>query len=123
MYEPGADRKLIGVEAVIDKDLCTELLARELDADLFVMLTDADAVYLDWGQPTQREIRQATPTALADITFAAGSMGPKVDAACHFARVTGKKAAIGALADLEQIIAGTAGTTISVEGEGMQCSA
>jgi carbamate kinase len=123
MYEPGADRKLIGVEAVIDKDLCTELLARELDADLFVMLTDADAVYLDWGQPTQRSIRKATPAALADITFAAGSMGPKVDAACHFARVTGKKAAIGALADLEQIIAGTAGTTISVQGEGMQCSA
>jgi carbamate kinase len=122
MYEPGAERKLIGVEAVIDKDLCTELLARELDADLFVMLTDAAAVFLDWGQPAQREIRTATPAALADIKFAAGSMGPKVDAACHFARVTGKKAAIGALADLEQIINGTAGTTISVQGEGMQCS-
>jgi carbamate kinase len=121
MYEPGADRKLIGVEAVIDKDLCTELLARELDADLFVMLTDADAVYLDWGKPTQRAIQQATPVALADVGFAAGSMGPKVDAACHFARATGKKAAIGALADLERIIAGTAGTTISAHGEAMRC--
>ena len=121
MYEPGADRKLIGVEAVIDKDLCTELLARELDADLFVMLTDADAVYLDWGKPTQRAIRSATPAALADITFAAGSMGPKVDAACHFAQATGKKSAIGALADLERIIAGTAGTTISTRGEAMVC--
>jgi carbamate kinase len=122
MYQPGADRKLIGVEAVIDKDLCTELLARELAADLFVMLTDADAVYLDWGKPTQRAIRQATPAALANIGFAAGSMGPKVDAACHFARATGKKAAIGALADLEQIIAGNAGTTISAHGEDMVVS-
>jgi carbamate kinase len=121
MYQPGADRKLVGVEAVIDKDLCTELLARELDADLFVMLTDADAVYLDWGQPTQRALRKATPAALGDITFAAGSMGPKVDAACRFAQATGKKAAIGALADLQQIIAGEAGTTISVLGEGMLC--
>ena len=108
MYQQGADRKLIGVEAVIDKDLCTELLARELDADLFVMLTDADAVYLDWGTPTQRAIRRATPASLADIGFAAGSMGPKVNAACSFAQATGKKAAIGALADLAQIIAGDA---------------
>ena len=54
MYERGANRKLIGVEAVIDKDLCSELLARELNADLFVMLTDAEAVYLDWGKPTQK---------------------------------------------------------------------
>jgi carbamate kinase len=121
MYEPGADRKLVGVEAVIDKDLCTELLARELDADLFVMLTDADAVYLDWGKPTQRAIRSATPGSLADVAFAAGSMGPKVDAACHFAKATGKKAAIGALADLERIIAGSAGTTISTQGSGMVC--
>lgn len=121
MYEPGAERKLIGVEAVIDKDLCTELLARELNADLFVMLTDADAVYLDWGKPTQRAIRQSTPAALADITFAAGSMGPKVSAACRFAQATGNKAAIGALADLGQIIAGSAGTTISAHGDGMVC--
>jgi carbamate kinase len=121
MYQPGADRKLIGVEAVIDKDLCTELLARELDADLFVMLTDADAVYLDWGKPTQRAIREATPAELGKVGFAAGSMGPKVDAACHFAQATGKKSAIGALADLERIIAGTAGTTISTHGAAMRC--
>lgn len=121
MYEPGANRKLIGVEAVIDKDLCTELLARELNADLFVMLTDADAVYLDWGKPTQRAIRQATPASLADVSFAAGSMGPKVSAACHFAQATGNQAAIGALADLGQIIAGNAGTTISAKGNGLVC--
>jgi len=122
MYQKGADRKLIGVEAVIDKDLCTELLARDLDADLFVMLTDADAVYLDWGTPTQRAIRRATPASLADIGFAAGSMGPKVNAACAFAQATGKKAAIGALEDLSRIIAGEAGTTISVDGDGMVCA-
>ncbi len=113
MYEPGADRKLVGVECVIDKDLATELLARELDADLLVMLTDADAVYVDWGKPTQRAIRRASPAVLAARSFAAGSMGPKVSAACRFAEATGKRAAIGALADLERIIAGDAGTTIS----------
>jgi carbamate kinase len=118
MYEKGADRKLAGVEAVIDKDLCSELLARELDADLFVMLTDADAVYADWGKPTQRAIRRSTPAALASIPFAAGSMGPKVDAACRFARTTGKTAAIGALADLSRILAGQAGTTVVSQGTG-----
>ncbi len=119
LYQKGADRKLIGVEAVIDKDLCSELLARELDADLFVMLTDADAVYLDWGTPTQRAIRRATPAALSGIGFAAGSMGPKVAAACAFAQATGKKSAIGALEDLSRIIAGEAGTMISVHGDGI----
>ena len=63
MYEKGADRKLVGVEAVIDKDLCSELLARELEADMYVMLTDADAVYLDWGKPTQKSIRRSSPAA------------------------------------------------------------
>ncbi len=116
MYEPGADRKLAGVEAVIDKDLCSALLARELDADLLVMLTDADAVYADWGKPTQRPIRSTSPNALAGISFAAGSMGPKVDAACRFVAATGKPAAIGALADLNRIIAGEAGTTVFAAG-------
>jgi carbamate kinase len=119
LYQKGADRKLIGVEAVIDKDLCSELLARELDADLFVMLTDANAVYLDWGTPAQRAIRRATPASLQDIGFAAGSMEPKVAAACAFAQATGKKAAIGALEDISRIIAGEAGTTISVHGDGI----
>ena len=116
MYERGADRKLVGVEAVIDKDLCSELLARELDADLLVMLTDADAVYADWGKPTQRPIRRTSPEALAGIPFAAGSMGPKVEAACRFAKATGKRAAIGALSDLNLIIAGEAGTTVDPTG-------
>jgi carbamate kinase len=116
MYQPGADRKLQGVEAVIDKDLCSELLARELGADLLVMLTDANAVYVDWGKPTQRPIHRGSPGSLAGIHFAAGSMGPKVEAACRFAEATGKPAAIGALSDLSKIITGEAGTTVDPAG-------
>jgi carbamate kinase len=112
LYERGAERKLVGVEAVIDKDLCSELLARELDADLLVMLTDADAVYADWGRPTQRPIRRASAAALAAMPFAAGSMGPKVEAACRFVAATGHRAAIGALGDVSRILAGEAGTTV-----------
>jgi carbamate kinase len=119
MYEAGAQRKLVGVECVIDKDFATELLARELDADLFVMLTDADAVYVDWGKPSQKAIRRASPAALSAMPFAAGSMGPKVGAACRFASATGKKAAVGALADLARIIAGDAGTTVSATENGV----
>jgi carbamate kinase len=119
MYEAGKNRRLAGVECVIDKDLASELLARDLFADLFVMLTDAEAVYADWGKPTQRQIRRASPAALIKMPFAAGSMGPKVEAACRFAAVTGKKAAIGALADLNRIIAGEAGTTVSSKETGI----
>jgi carbamate kinase len=115
MYEPSKERNLIGVEAVIDKDFASELLARELKADLFVMLTDADAVYVDWGKPTQRAIRRAPPAALRHFRFPAGSMGPKVDASCMFAEATGKRAAIGALKDLAGIAAGEAGTTVTTE--------
>ena len=116
--EPGKNRALAGIECVIDKDLASELLARDLGADVFVMLTDADAVYSDWGKPTQKAIRRASPDALAAMSFAAGSMGPKVAAACRFASATGKTAAIGALADLGRIMSGDAGTIVSrQEGE------
>ncbi|HUA78031.1 MAG TPA: carbamate kinase [Acetobacteraceae bacterium] len=111
VYEAG--RKLRGVEAVIDKDFCSELLARELAADLFVMATDAAAVFLDWGKPTARAIRSATPDAIEAHSFPAGSMGPKVRAAANFARATGRNAAIGSLKDLAAIIEGAAGTTVS----------
>jgi carbamate kinase len=110
-YAPG--RQLVGVEAVIDKDLCSELLARQLEADVFIMATDADAVYVDWGKPSAKAIRQASPEAIRAFPFPAGSMGPKVEAACHFAERTGKRAAIGALADLDRMLTGEAGTTIT----------
>lgn len=106
MYEQGKDRSLIGVEAVIDKDFCSELLARELEADLFIMATDADAVFTGWGTPDQKAIHKTTPEAIGKYTFPAGSMGPKVDAACQFARGPGRMAAIGALADIEAIVRG-----------------
>jgi carbamate kinase len=118
-HEKGSDRRLMAVECVIDTDLASEVLARELGADLFVMLTDADAVYIDWGKPTQKAIRRASPEALSRMPFAAGSMGPKVEAACRFASRTGKSAAIGALADLGRIIAGEAGTTVSASERGV----
>jgi carbamate kinase len=111
VYESGG--KLAGVEAVIDKDWCSELLARQLDADVFVMATDADAVFVDWGKPTAKAFRRASPQAMRGYSFPAGSMGPKVDAACHFVEQTGKAAAIGALKDLAAIIRGEAGTTIA----------
>jgi hypothetical protein len=117
VYEDGKERQLAGIECVIDKDLATELLARELGADLLVMLTDADAVYTDWGKPTQKAIRRASAQELGVMSFAAGSMGPKVDAACRFVRATGKPAAIGALNDLSRIIAGAAGTTVRLDGD------
>jgi carbamate kinase len=118
VYEPG--RKLRGIEAVIDKDLCSELLARELDADLFIMATDADAVFENWGKPNARAMRRASPEALTAYPFPAGSMGPKVDAARRFAEATGKRAAIGALKDLPGIISGQAGTTVTKEAAGIE---
>lgn len=117
--EPGGRRRLVGVECVIDKDLATELLARELDADLLAILTDVDAIYVDWGTPNQRAIRSASPQALAGLSFPAGSMGPKVEAACRFATATGKRACIGSLKDLSAMIAGTAGTTVTTAVEGI----
>ncbi|HXK21566.1 MAG TPA: carbamate kinase [Myxococcota bacterium] len=112
MYQPGADRKLVGVEAVVDKDACTELLAREIGAELFVMATDAEAVFVDFGKPTQRGIHRANPAELSKLSFPAGSMGPKVEAACHFAATTGHTAAIGSLADIPAIARGEKGTLV-----------
>jgi carbamate kinase len=111
-FVPGKERTLTGVEAVIDKDLASELLAREIEADLFVMATDVDGVYSDWGTPDQRRLDQVTPGELRQMDFAAGSMGPKVDAAARFVEATGRRAAIGALDDIDQIVAGQAGTNV-----------
>ena len=89
MYARDRERYLVGVEAVIDKDLASSLLARELDADLFVMATDVDGVYTDWGTPAQARIERATPDQLKAMDLPAGSMGPKVDAAMEFVAATG----------------------------------
>ncbi|PBQ19944.1 carbamate kinase [Pseudomonas congelans] len=114
-----APGKLAGVEAVIDKDLCSTMLAEELESDLLLIATDVDAAYVDFGKPTQKAIGQAHPDEMEKLGFAAGSMGPKVQAACEFARHTGKVAAIGSLADIEAIVQGLAGTRISTGHPGI----
>lgn len=111
--------KLHGVEAVIDKDLAGGLLARDLEADRFIMLTDVPYIYEAYGEPGQRAIRSAHPDLLDPLDFASGSMGPKVTAACEFARATGKISAVGRLSELNRIMQGDAGTVISCEHPGI----
>jgi carbamate kinase len=115
-YKRGENRVLVGVEAVIDKDLASSLLARDLGADLFVMATDVDAVYRDWGTPDQTRLDRLTPEQIDAMSFPAGSMGPKVQAAREFAEATGKRAAIGSLEQIDGLVAGTAGTNIAPAG-------
>lgn len=114
------NRKLFGVEAVIDKDLASGLLAKGLNAEMFVMLTDVANVFVNFGTSNQKPIRAAHPDALEALDFAAGSMGPKVLGACQFVRETGQQSAIGQLSDLIEIMAGEAGTLISNEVEGIE---
>jgi len=109
----GAGCVLERVEAVIDTDLVSELLAREVDADLLVMTTDVDAVYADWGLRTQRRLRQVTPEALRVMDFPSGSMGPKVEAAARFVEATGRRAAIGSLDEIVKIVDGASGTLVA----------
>jgi carbamate kinase len=103
------------MEAVIDKDLASELLAREVGADLFVIATDVDGVYVEWGTPQQRKLTWVTPQELRRYPFPAGSMGPKVAAAAQFVEKTGRRAAIGSLQDIAEIVAGTAGTNVAAK--------
>jgi carbamate kinase len=103
---------LRGVEAVVDEDLTSALLARRLDADLLLMLTGADSLHADWGGAEERPIASAEPTDLREMRFAAGSMGSKVEAACRFAEATGRRAAIGSLRDACRIARGEAGTQV-----------
>ncbi|WP_100753698.1 carbamate kinase [Vibrio salilacus] len=105
--------KLVGVEAVIDKDMSAAFLAKQLNADALLILTDADAVYLDWGKPTQHALRSTTPSELAQYQFDAGSMGPKIEASCEFINQGGKVVGIGSLQDGLRILQGTAGTNIT----------
>ena len=108
----GEDGKLHGVEAVIDKDLAASLLAEELDADMLVIATDVDGVYTGWGTPQQARLGNVTVDQVVEMNLPAGSMGPKVAAACGFATQTKNEAVIGSLADIDRIVAGTAGTRV-----------
>ncbi len=114
------DGVLVGVDAVIDKDHAGALLAGSLGAEVYLMLTDAEAVWDRFGDPDARAIRRASPAALERFTFAAGSMGPKVQAACDFVRATNGRAGIGALSDAAAIMQGLAGTVVSSEFEGLE---
>lgn len=105
---------LHGVEAVIDKDLTASLLAIALKVDCLLIATDVEAVFADWGQPGQHAIGRITPTALQSHTFANGSMAPKVQAVCSFVTESRKRAVIGSLENIEAMLAGTAGTQVSI---------
>jgi carbamate kinase len=115
-----AGRRLEGVEAVIDKDLASALLAIDIGADVLAIVTDVDAVYEGWGTPDQRAIGRTTPQDLGASEFAAGSMGPKVRAACQFVERTGKLAVIGSIDDTERLVRGEAGTVVALEQQPLQ---
>jgi carbamate kinase len=117
------DGVLRGVEAVVDKDAASALLAGLVGADRLLLLTDVPAVSLDWGTPYAKEVRRAAPGALREHDFASGSMAPKVDAACRFVEETGRDAAIGALSDAMAVLSGEAGTTISRRAPGIELAA
>lgn len=112
----GASGAWEGVEAVVDKDYTSALLARELRADLLLLLTDVDAVQLGWGTGAARKIHMATPLALRRERFAEGTMAPKVEAACQFVEATGRRAAIGSLDQAGAILRGLAGTNVVRDG-------
>ena len=109
MYE--GDR-LVGAEVVVDKDLASALLAKQLGADMLVMATDVAGVYRNWGSDDQELLGTVVPETLRDEELAAGSMGPKAEAACAFVEATGGVAVIGALEDIEKMVAGEAGTRV-----------
>ena len=111
-----AQGQLTGVEAVVDKDLATAVIANHLDTDLFIIATDVNAACVNFQKEGERKIAKANPAALEALSaeFAAGSMGPKVQAVINFVKATGKDAAIGSLADIEEIVAGKAGTRVSL---------
>jgi len=108
-----ADGTQRGVEAVVDKDLASALLASELCADALLLLTDVSAVYDDWPEPARRPVVRATPGELRARSFESGSMAPKVEAACRFVEHTDGFAAIGALEEAAAVLAGTRGTRVA----------
>jgi carbamate kinase len=115
-----AGRRLVGVEAVIDKDLASASLAIDLHADALLIVTDVDAVYSDWGTDHAAAIRRAAPEALSASEFAEGSMGPKVRAACVFVEETGGFAAIGSIDDTQALLRSEAGTVVAADAAGLE---
>ena len=101
-----------GVEAVIDKDLCSSLLAIAIAADLFIISTDVEAVYKDWGQPSETAIEEISVAEVKKMKFAAGSMAPKIEAACQFVEATNRVASIGSIENINKMVAGISGTRI-----------
>jgi carbamate kinase len=111
---------LRGVEAVVDKDATAALLATELAADHLMLLTDVPGVLLGYGSADERLVRRADPDALRALALPAGSMGPKVEAACRFVEATGREATIGALADAAAVLAGDSGTRVTLHTAGLE---
>lgn len=114
--------QLQGVEAVVDKDLATAVISQELDADLFIIATDVNAACVNFQKPDEKKIARANPAELEKLAseFAPGSMGPKVQAVINFVKATGKEAAIGSLAEIEEIVTGKAGTRVSNAVSGIE---
>ncbi len=121
----GDDGELVGVEAVVDKDLTSAVLGVDIGAQRFVITTDVDFVYLDWGSPAARPILRAHPDALEQHLeqFDAGSMRPKVVAACQFVSRTGGVAAIGDLAEISAMLLDEAGTVVTLDADGLELGA
>lgn len=109
------DGSYTGIEAVIDKDRASALLANEIGAQALLMLTDVDGVYQDWGTSKQTLITRAAPAEILKQEFASGSMGPKVEAAAAFVDGGGNLAGIGRLEDAAAILNGNAGTLVTTE--------
>lgn len=110
---------LVGKEAVIDKDRASSLGAQELKMDMFIILTDVDAIYVEWGTKNQKAIKAISPSELKKMDFARGSMGPKVEAACDFVMKTGKTAVIGDLFQGDALLNGTSGTMVRNDVKGI----
>ena len=110
------DGALVGVEAVIDKDHTSALLASKLRAGLFVIETDTDYVYVNYKKPAQEALRSIDAAQLEEYAraghFAAGSMGPKIQAVLRFLRNGGREAIICSCESLCDAVEGTAGTHI-----------
>ena len=109
-----ADNSLLGIEAVIDKDASSALLAKQLGADALLLLTDVDAVYQGFGTPEARPLRELTVAESYALNLPAGSMGPKINAACSFTE-SGGFSGIGRLSDALALLSGQAGTHIVAE--------